>query len=484
MQDLLRDVISVVALLGMLLYIVIPVWFITRLVSVLASKSPLEKLQRNAPLLLALGAATLFILYLLDIIPPRREIPFPYTSPLAPSTADAIDQADAIVEGSFLLNHAVSSARAVFTGPYSQNLKVNVFVVPFQIDRVVKGPASGTISVKLFFTLWPNTPFYQALPLKEKLLLLLKKDPADASDYILVSQGTCWLVLANPHPASGAPADPATFILDDAKGFLAACLAHPGATAAIAYIKEPTSFGFMTTLLGSGGFSTISYPENDPARTQALRIGKDLGEHDPGFLALAKKYEDAPQQLGSIARSIRADSGDYSELETQLKTNNAPPPASPGPGFHVIDGRANLPDELYSAITDSQHPADLLPLVTQALASPDPHTRERVMQGLYHYAGKDGYGIRGNRLGNAYFPLVAKMLDDPDRQVQYSALGCLFCMSGCVKQRVPDREVNLPAIMIYQQDPDLWINKAKAWWEKHKAELMAAPAAASSGGTQ
>jgi hypothetical protein len=67
-----------------------------------------------------------------------------------------------------------------------------------------------TTNVKLFFTLWPNTPFFQSLPLREKLLLLLKRDPSDGSNYILVLQNTYWLVLNHPMPppASTIPTQP------------------------------------------------------------------------------------------------------------------------------------------------------------------------------------------------------------------------------------------------------------------------------------
>ena len=477
MQELVRYLIPWVFLAGLLACVIIPFWFAGSIVGTVFSKSPGAKLRKRWPILLIFGAATFLLLYAFDFFPPRHEIPYPYSTPGAITTADALAGADAIVEGSFSLDHIVSSSRDVFVHAYYPNLKVNVFVIPFQIDRSVRGPSSGTINVKLFFTLWSNTPFYQGLPLREKLLLLLKRDPSDGSDYILVSQNTCWLVLDHPHATATVPIDPATFVLDDAKGFLAACLDHPSTTALIGYTTQPTSIGSFMTTLGGGSFGTIFYPQNDPARTQALSIGKDLGTSDPEFLAIAKKYEEGPWQIGQIARSIRADSGDYSGLQTRLATDTAAPPPS-SPGFHVIDERNNLPWELANAVRDSTHPADLLPLVTQAMASPDPRVREEVMRALDQYEARDGYGRNGDRLGSAYFPLIVKMLDDPDQEVRYAALGCTFCISGSVKKRVPDREVNMPATMLFQQDPDLYINKAKTWWQNHGAALTnSSPAA-------
>jgi hypothetical protein len=474
MQDLVRDLIPWVFIAGLLGCVIIPFWFLGSILRVAFSEAPLARLRQRWPVLLIFGAATVFILYAFDLFPPRHEIPFPYDSPSPPTTAEAIENADAIVEGSFLLDRS-SSSRAVFTKTYYPNLKANTFVIPFQIERSVRGPSSGMVNVKLFFTLWANTPFYEGLPLHEKLLLLLKRDPNDSQNYILVSQNTCWLVLYHPHTPEAAPADPAKFILDDVKGFLNACLDQPGKTAAIAYMKEPTTLGAFSSAFGGGRVSTIIYPQNDPARAQALRIGKDLGTSDPEFLAIAKKYEDGPWQIGEIARSIRTASGDYSAFQSRLAANTAAPPAAPSPGFHILDERNNLPGELSNAIRDSTHPADLLPLVNQAMASPDPRTREFVMRALDQYEMKDGYGQYGDRLGSVYFPLIIKMLDDSDPEVRSAALGCTFCISGSVKQRVPDREVNMPATFLFKQDPDLYVNKAKTWWQTHHPELTTSP---------
>src|ERR1700761_9398542 len=110
----------------------------------------LRDLKRLGPVLLVVCAVAAFIIYSLDILPLRHPIPYPYDQPGVPTTAEAIDNADAIVEGAFLLDRTVSSTRAFFTScPYGPNLKVNTFTIPFQIDHSLRGPSSGTVNVKL-----------------------------------------------------------------------------------------------------------------------------------------------------------------------------------------------------------------------------------------------------------------------------------------------------------------------------------------------
>jgi hypothetical protein len=223
MKDLLREILTLCAFVALLAYIIIPIWFVCICLGLVVSKVQREKFKTRWPIYLAFGAATLTILYALDLFPPRHALPNPFApDQFRLTTPGIIQQADAIVEGSFLLDHTVSSSRDVFTGSYYRNLKVNTFVIPFQVDKSVRGPSTGTINVKIFFTYGANTPFYQGLPLKEKLLLLLKHDSQDNNIYTFFSQQTGWLVLAHPHAANSAPSDPNTFVLDDAKGFLAA----------------------------------------------------------------------------------------------------------------------------------------------------------------------------------------------------------------------------------------------------------------------
>jgi hypothetical protein len=470
----MREILTLCAIAALLSYIVIPIWFVFSCVGLMVSPKRREKFKTKWPIYLAFGGATLIILYAFDLFPPRHALPNPFTPDQFRLTPpETIEQADAIVEGSFLLEHTVSSSRDVFTGPYYQNLKVNTFVIPFQVDKSVRGPSTGTINVKIFFTYGANTPFHQGLPLKEKLLLSLKQDSQDSNTYTFFSQQTGWLVLAHPHAANSAPSNPNTFVLDDATGFLAACLDHPGLPGEIGYMTQPTTFGAALNLLG-GGFSTINYPQTDPARLQALRIGKSLGESDPDFLAIAKKYEGEYGEIGTTARSIRANSGDYSDLKTRLDDFNAHPPVAPEPGkFALIgDPKSNLPSELSTAIRDSEHLDKIMPLIMQALASPDPGLRRLTVQQLYWRAGKENPdGKKGNPLGNEFYPIMVKLLDDADQQVQYSAMGCIFYMSGEVRKRVADRELNLWAIKIFQQNPDLYLQQYRDWWEKHKNEL-------------
>jgi hypothetical protein len=367
----------------------------------------------------------------------------------------------------------VSSSRDVFTGPYHSNLKANTFVIPFQVDESVKGPSAGAINIKIFFTFGANTPFCQGLPLKEKLLLILKQDSQDNNTYTLFSQNSCWLVLARLHSANSVPSDPNTFVLDDAKGFLAACLDHPSLTGEISYMTQPTTLGSALVLLG-GGFSAINYPQTDPARLQALRIGKSLGETDPEFLAIAKKFEGEYGEIGQIARSIRADSGEYSDLTARLNDFTVHSPVAPVPGTFALigDPKSILPSELSNAIIGAEHLDKMKPLITQAFASPDSQMRELVAGALRQRQTKDNGGFeRGNQLGNQFYPLLVKLLDDPDQKVQYAAMGCLFEMSGSIKQRVNERDLHLWATTIIAQNPDLFITELaqyKAWWDKLK----------------
>ena len=478
MNDFLREIFTLCAFAALLAYVVIPIWFVCIYVGLVVSKARREKFKTKWPIYLALGTATFVILYALDLFPPRHALPNPFTpDQFRLTTPETIQQADALVEGAFLLDHTVSSSRDVFTGPFYDNLKVNTFVIPFQVDASARGPSTGTINVKIFFTYGANTPFHQGLPLKEKLLLLLKQDSQDNNTYTFFSQSTDWLVLAHPHAANSIPSNPNTFVLDDAKGFLAACLDHPGLTGAIGYMTQPTAFGATFALLG-GGFGTINYPQTDPARLQALRIGKSLGESDPEFLALAKKYEGEYGEIGTIARSIRADSGDYSDLKTRIDDFGAHPPAAPEPGkFALIgDPKSNLPSELSNAIIGAEHPDKMMPLITQALASPDSQMREMVARALSQRQNKDNGGFeRGNQLGNQFYPLLVKLLDDPDKKVQYAAMGCMFGMSGSIKHWPPEtRELNLWATTILEKNPGMFqsqLAQYKAWLEKQKDML-------------
>jgi hypothetical protein len=479
MNDLLREIFTLCAFAALMTYIVIPIWFVCSCVGLLVSAKRRAKFKTKWPIYLAFGVATLMILYALDLFPPRHSLPNPFTpDQFRLTTPETIQQADAIVEGSFLLDHTVSSSRDVFTGPYYQNLKVNTFVIPFQVDRSVRGPSTGTINVKIFFTFGANTPFREGLPLKEKLLLLLKQDSQDNNTYTFFSQQTGWLVLAHPHAVSSVPSDPNTFVLDDAKGFLAACLDHPGLTGEISYMTQPATVGTALTLLG-GGFSAINYPQTDPARLQALRIGKSLGESDPEFLAIAKKFEGEYGEIGAIVRSIRAGSGDYSELTARLNDFNAqpsPPPAAPGKFAIIGNEHFNFPWELSNAITESGNPGKMMPLISQALTSSDPRMREMVTGALRQRQTKDNGGFqRGNQLGNQFYPLLAKLLDDPDWNVQYGAMGCMFEMSGESRHWPPEtRELNLWATTILKPNPNLFIaqlTQYKAWWEKQKETL-------------
>ncbi len=182
--------------------------------------------------------------------------------------------------------------------------------------------------------------------------------------------------------------------------------------------------------------STINFPQTDPARTQALQIGKNLAGDDPEFLALARKYENEYGQIGQIARSIRADSGDYSDLQARLNDFNAHPPVAPEPGKFAIfgDPKSNFPYELSTAIQDTAHLDKIMPLILQR-PSPRPIPAYAASPRSSSIGAPGKNGGNGQDLGNQFYPVLVKLLDDPDQQVQYSAMGCLFYMSGQFRQR-------------------------------------------------
>jgi hypothetical protein len=263
--------------------------------------------------------------------------------------------------------------------------------------------------------------------------------------------------------------DPEKFVMDDVKGFLAACLADPGASGRIVYYSGLGNF--LAELLAP---DRVNFPQTDPARLHALRIGKSLADGDPEFLAIAAKYENEYGEIGEVARSVRAASGDYSELQDRVRDFNGNPPAATVPGhFSIVgDPRSNLPGELSDAIQDAEHPDKMMPLIEAALASPDRQMRFAVARALYFRAGKNGWGSDGrNQLGNQFYPLMVRLLRDPDREIQYEAMGCIFSMSGEVRKRPDEREINLWATDIVAADPDKYVAQYEDWWAKHKGKF-------------
>ena len=65
-------------------------------------------------------------------------------------------------------------------------------------------------------------------------------------------------------------------------------------------------------------------------------------------------------------------------------------------------------------------------------------------------------------------PLLAKLLDDPDREIQYNA------MLGIAEATKPRRHAITPdwftAKENFDRDPERYLNACRAWWEEHKDE--------------
>jgi hypothetical protein len=135
-------------------------------------------------------------------------------------------------------------------------------------------------------------------------------------------------------------------------------------------------------------------------------------------------------------------------------------------------GRFNFPGQVASVVQDSDNLGRMMPVICLAVASPDQRMRLFAVRALGERQRKNNWGFEhGNQLGNQFYPLLVKLLDDPDRQVQYAAMGCIFEMSGCIRQRAGHRDLDLWATDIVRQNPDFYVAQYKAWWEKHKSEL-------------
>ncbi len=444
-----------------------PIWFIGSLVSLFFSQAQRDKIKAHWLIYSVLGLISFFVLSAVWInYVPRHFFYSCATEPdlNVPVTRDSIAQADALVEGSFDLDHVVSTSGEIITGRYGPGFDVNCFVVPFKVEGLAKGDTGKTIHVKIFFPTVRRGALEWGLPLKEKMLLLLKRDPQQADTFELLSQQTSWLVIARPHAADATSSDANKFVLDDAKGFLANCLDHPELPGAIVYLTDVGNF--FTNVIAR-------FPQSDPAREHALEMAKSLADGDPEVAALAAKFEGEYGKVGEIASSICANSGDTIYLQSRLKDYNNQPPDTDAPtnNFAIIgNNHFNFPWQVANAVRDSDNVGKLMPLISTALASPDSRMRLFVTRALSQRQGKDNEQFQhGNQLGNQFYPLLVKLLDDPDQDVRYSAMGCIFWMSGSIKQRFGHRDIDLPAIQIFRQNPDSYVAQYKDWWEKRKS---------------
>ncbi len=154
-----------------------PEWFVDKTPSASGRRSPWGI---STPL-----ALVLFLLAFWLFFGPRHLFPGNNTGMYAhdcsePITHDSIDQADAIVEGNFILNRIISrSSEVLVLNPYQQ-LDVNTFVIPVPGRCGRQGRfVGGAVRIKIFFPEDGASPVHWGLPLKERLLLFLKKDPQE-----------------------------------------------------------------------------------------------------------------------------------------------------------------------------------------------------------------------------------------------------------------------------------------------------------------
>ena len=474
-MDVLSNLFGLLYIGIWLLILFTPFWFFGSMISLIFSEAQRQRIRARWFFYLIYGFVSAFVICLAwenygpDLHYPTASEPFANE----PLTRASVDQADAIVEGTFDLKHVGASSREILYGKYGPGLQVNCTLVPFDVAATVKGKPVRRLQVKLMFPVERRFALAWEMPQKEKLLLVLRRDPVVDDAYEILSQQTTWLVLARPHVADAPAGGTEKFVLDDAEGFLQACVDHPGLGGQIPYqFAVGNSFSAM-------GEEIAAFPQDDPARQHALQIGKELAGTDPAFIALAGKFQGEYGKVGDLANSIAANAGDTSFLEAGLKKYNSEPvgQAAPNGSFQVIgNNHYNFPWQVANAVRNADDPGKMLPLIQEALASPDPRMRREVMRALreWHPEGKQGSPYV-SQLDKQFYPVIAKMLDDPDREVQYTTMGCLFEMSGCIKQPFGHRDLELWAIPIVKQNPELYVQQYRDWWQAHKAELGGGP---------
>jgi hypothetical protein len=260
--------------------------------------------------------------------------------------------------------------------------------------------------------------------------------------------------------------------------------------------QRPVMFSDPLAIDSIAGLSKTLEMNNVSVVRQALATARNFRMEDENTVALLKQMLAAPEPnnqtqktpgIGTVSWTsgspVRQEvlatlmklAPDSSELMAWLNDFNArptPPPAAPGKFAIIGDEYSNFPWELAKAVADCDSVKKMMPLITQALASPNPRMREEVARALTQRQRKNNGGYElGNQLGNQFFPIMVKLLDDPDQKVQGAAMGCIYFMSPSCRLFYPKQEIHLPATTIFQQNPNLYITQDKAWWEKQKDML-------------
>lgn len=344
---------------------------------------------------------------------------------------------DVIVEGEFILDSPLPGMSKSITTSIGQKFEGMSYLVPFKIEKSSTKDIGTRINIDLFYP--TNQAYFSdwSMPLKERLFLFLKKDPNN-NTYYLLNPHTDWLVITGQfYNIEGD--DINNKVLDEITEFLNSRKSDP---------EKKIEFPYAP--YASDG---VVYTQGDPSVIRAMRAGSSMASSNEEFLAVLEKYSHEPGETGQVAREIIISIGNYEDALRRLKDYNHGKSSEPD--------KLNFPFELMQAISAAKNPNDLMPLISEALASPDSNMRLDVLDSL----------IKKKAKGNQFYSLFLKLLDDPDREVQQAAMACIFYMSGSDRIYYPKQEIHLPTYEIFQKNPDLYIQQYKAWWEKHKDTL-------------
>jgi hypothetical protein len=262
---------GIIALLSLAVIVLVPVWFIGSTISLFVSPAQRTRVRTHLPNYVVLGLGSLLVLGIVwsSFMPKHLFYPSAFEPDTnVPVTPGSVAQADTIVEGSFDSYHVVSMFGETLAEDHGPGLRINCFIVPFHVESWTKRNPGRTIPVKIFFPADKRGGIQRGgmqweLPLREKMLLLLQRDPEPSGTYELLSQQTSWLVIAHPHEFDSSAVGAGKFIVDDAKGFLNECASHPELPHDILYLAD----------IGSSFTQVISrFPMSDPAREHALEI--------------------------------------------------------------------------------------------------------------------------------------------------------------------------------------------------------------------
>lgn len=360
---------------------------------------------------------------------------------------------------------------------YERTVQARRKIIPFVVDRYWKGNGPREIALAVFE---PSEGFWAGgwkLPAQENLLVALKKDTTGSSAYQFVNQSNSWLVIGAGAKAPVEEGGPDKVIEAYAFDYLQRYAAGPEA-------QRPVMFSDPLTIDSIAELSKSMEMNNVSLVRQALATARNFHMDDEKTVALLKQMLAGSEPNNQVQKTpglgtVRWTSGSPVKQEVLATLMKLAPESSELMAwlndFNFGDEYSNFPWELSKAVADCDSVQKMTPLITKALASPNPRMREEVARALTQRQEKNnGSYERGNQLGNQFYPMLVTLLDDPDQKVQYAAMGCMFFMSGEIRQRVDERDLNLWATTILKQQPDLYAKQLaqyKAWWEKQKEML-------------